>query len=92
MRDLLALPLRNGGSNIMTPDDRTNGLTWSKEVSQHLSDEGVAKIEYEQQKLIDSSPGKKVYDTTGIFTRKNLKFTLNYNFDDEESGGWEERH
>ena len=42
------------------------------------------RLVYEQQKLIDSSPGKKVYDTTGIFTRKNLKFTLNYNFDDEE--------
>ena len=26
----------------MTPDDRTNDLTWSKEVSQQLSDEDAA--------------------------------------------------
>ena len=50
MRELLALPLRNGGLNIMTPDDRTNDLTWSKEVSQHLSDEDASNVEYKQQK------------------------------------------
>ena len=27
MRELLALPLRNGGLNIMTPDNRTNDIT-----------------------------------------------------------------
>ena len=53
MRKLLALPLRNGGLNIMTPDDRTNDLTWSKEVSQHLSDEDATNVEYKQQKSIE---------------------------------------
>ena len=51
MRELLALPLRNGESNV-TPDDRTNDLTWSKEVSQHLSDEDAANIDYKQQRSI----------------------------------------
>ena len=36
----------------MTPDDRTNDLIWSKEVSQHLSDENAANIDYKQQKGI----------------------------------------
>ena len=49
MRELLALPLRNGGLNIMTPDDRTNDPTWSKEVSQHFSDEDATNVEYKQQ-------------------------------------------
>ena len=52
IRELLALPLRNGGLNIMTPDDRTNDLTWSKEVSQHLSDEDATNVEYKQHKSI----------------------------------------
>ena len=34
------------------------------------------KLIYEQQKLIDKSPGRKVYDTNGIFTDKNLNFHL----------------
>ena len=42
------------------------------------------RLVYEQQKLINESPGRKVYDTTGIFTKKNLKFVLDYNYDDEE--------
>ena len=42
------------------------------------------RLVYEQQKLINESPGRKVYDTTGIFTNKNLKFVLDYNYDDEE--------
>ena len=43
----------------MTPDDRTSDLTWSKEVSQHLSDEDAANIDYEQQKSneIINKPG-----------------------------------
>ena len=36
----------------MTPDDRTNDLTWSKEVSQHLSDEDATNVEYKQHKSI----------------------------------------
>ena len=42
------------------------------------------RLVYEQQKLINESPGRKVYDTTGIFTKKNLKFALDHNYDDEE--------
>ena len=57
MRELLALPLRNGGLNIMTPDDRTNDLTWSKEVSEHLSDEDVANIKINSKKA--SKNGKR---------------------------------
>ena len=55
MLKVLALPLRNGGYgglNIMNPDDRTNDLTWSKKVSQHLSDEVATNVEYKQQKSI----------------------------------------
>ena len=42
------------------------------------------KLVYENQKEIDVSPGKKMYNTTGYFTSKNLPFTLNYNHDNEE--------
>ena len=42
------------------------------------------RLVYEQQKLINESPGRKVYDTTGIFTKKNLRFSLNYNYDNED--------
>jgi len=41
------------------------------------------RLVYEQQKLINSSPGKKVYETTGIFTNKNFNFVLNYNYNSE---------
>ena len=42
------------------------------------------RLVYEQQKLINESPGRKVYDTIGIFTKKNLKFVLAHNYDDED--------
>ena len=42
------------------------------------------RLVYEQQKLINESPGRKVYDTIGIFTEKNLRFSLNYNYDNED--------
>lgn len=42
------------------------------------------RLVYDQQKLINESPGRKVYDTIGTFTKKNLKFVLNYNYDDED--------
>ncbi|MBN20791.1 MAG: DNA topoisomerase 1 [Bdellovibrionaceae bacterium] len=42
------------------------------------------KLIYEQQKLIDKSPGRKVYDTNGIFTDKNLNFHLNHHHKDED--------
>lgn len=41
------------------------------------------RIIYDNQKLIDESPGKKVYQTTGYFTSKNLPFALHHNHDGE---------
>jgi DNA topoisomerase-1 len=38
------------------------------------------RLVYENQKEIDQSPGNKVWETTGIFTKKNLLFKLNYNY------------
>ena len=59
MRKLLALPLRNGGLNIVTPDDRANDLTWSKEVRQHLSDKDATNVEHKQQKSKKKSKNRK---------------------------------
>ena len=42
------------------------------------------RIVYDNQKLIDDSPGKKVYQITGYFTSRNLQFSLNYNYDNEK--------
>ena len=42
------------------------------------------RLVYDNQKDIDNSPGSKVYDTTGYFTKHNLEFKLNYNFQKEE--------
>ena len=39
------------------------------------------RLVYENQKDIDASPGKKVYNTTGYFTKMNLGFTLNHCFE-----------
>lgn len=41
------------------------------------------RLVYENQKDIDASPGRKVYNTTGYFTSKNLDFTLDFNHDEE---------
>ena len=38
------------------------------------------RIIYENQKEIDKSPGKMVYNTAGYFTQHNLAFSLNHNF------------
>ena len=43
------------------------------------------RLVYEQQKLIEESPGKKVYSTNAIFTKKNLEFELNYSHKDHDS-------
>lgn len=43
------------------------------------------KLVYENQKDIDVSPGRKVYNTTGYFTSMNLPFVLNHNHDNEDS-------
>lgn len=42
------------------------------------------RLVYDNQKDIDNSPGKKVYNTTGYFTEQNLQYTLNHHFDDED--------
>ena len=39
---------------------------------------------YDNQKEINASPGRKVYNTSGYFTSMNLEFILNYNHEDEE--------
>ena len=41
------------------------------------------RLIYDNQKDIDNSPGKKVYNTIGYFTDKNLSFTLNNTYNDE---------
>jgi DNA topoisomerase-1 len=42
------------------------------------------RIIYDNQQAIDASPGRKVYNTTGYFTRKNLPFVLDHNHEDED--------
>jgi len=42
------------------------------------------RLVYENQKDIDASPGNKVYNTIGYFTKKNLPFALDYHYDSEE--------
>lgn len=39
------------------------------------------RLVYDNQKEIDNSPGKKVYNTTGYFTQMNLGFNLEYTFE-----------
>ena len=43
------------------------------------------RLVYENQKDIDASPGRKVYNTTGYFTSKNLDFSLDFNHDGENT-------
>tara|TARA_B100000902_G_C27317437_1_gene922225 strand:- start:1574 stop:3904 length:2331 start_codon:yes stop_codon:yes gene_type:complete len=45
------------------------------------------RLIYDNQKEIDSSPGRKVYNTTGYFTSKNLPFSLSHNHEGEEAMG-----
>ena len=44
----------------------------------------AVRLIYDNQKDIDNSPGKKVYNTTGYFTDQNLPFVLNHTYDNEE--------
>jgi DNA topoisomerase-1 len=39
------------------------------------------RLVYDNQKDIDNSPGKKVYNTTGYFSQMNLGFSLNHSFE-----------
>ena len=43
------------------------------------------KIIYDNYNDIKISPGTKVYNTTGYFTKLNLPFELNFKFNDEEA-------
>ena len=45
------------------------------------------RLIYDNQKEIDDSPGRKVYNTTGYFTSKNLPFSLSHNHEGEEAMG-----
>jgi DNA topoisomerase I len=42
------------------------------------------RLVYDQQKLINEHPGKKVYNTIGIFTDKKLEFVLNKNYNTDD--------
>lgn len=43
------------------------------------------RLVYDNQKEIESNPGKKVYNTTGYFTAKMLPYALDKDYEDEES-------
>lgn len=43
------------------------------------------RLVYDNQKEIDASPGKIIYETTGYFTQHNLPFKLNKVYEDEDS-------
>jgi DNA topoisomerase-1 len=43
------------------------------------------RIIYDNEKEIEQSPGKKVYNTTGVFTSKNIPFALQKHHDSEET-------
>lgn len=45
------------------------------------------RLIYDNQVEIDNAPGKKVYNTTGYFTSKNLGFSLDFNHEGEEAMG-----
>ncbi len=40
------------------------------------------RLVYDNQKEIDKSPGRQVYNTTGYFTTHNLPYVLNFNYED----------
>ena len=42
------------------------------------------RIIYDRQKEIEENPGKKVYNTIGNFTKKNIEFKLNNHYDKED--------
>ena len=42
------------------------------------------RLVYDNQKEIEQSPGRKVYNTTGYFTSLNIPFQLNYNYESEK--------
>ena len=65
---------------------KTTPVLWSQIVHNTKSKLSAGRCQtpalrliYDNQKLIDEHPGEKQYQTTGIFTKKNLPFTLNKN-------------
>ena len=42
------------------------------------------RLVYDNQKAIDDSPGRKVYNTTGYFTKFNISFGLNFHYENED--------
>ena len=42
------------------------------------------RLIYDNQTEINNSPGKKIYNTTGYFTNKNIPFVLNKNYETED--------
>jgi DNA topoisomerase-1 len=42
------------------------------------------RLIYDNKRDIDAAPGRKVYNTTGYFTSKNLPFVLNHNHNNED--------
>ena len=61
---------------------------WTKNKNNTLSagrcQTPALRLVYENQLDIDSNPGNVVFETTGIFTDKNLVFCLNKEFDHDE--------
>ena len=67
-------------------------ILWDKIETAHKSGLSAGRCQspalrliYDNQKSIDASPGRKVYNTLGYFTSKNIQFSLNYNHDSEET-------
>jgi len=58
-------------------------ITWNSKtgLSAGRCQTPALRLVYENQKEIDESPGKKVYNTTGYFTQLNLGFALNHSFE-----------
>jgi DNA topoisomerase-1 len=63
---------------VSTPKGKDNSLSAGRCQTPAL------RIIYENQKEIDESIEKKVYNTTGYFTNLNLPFELNKQFEDED--------
>ena len=76
--------------------DRLVGFTVSPTLWEHVSRTSkqslsagrcqtpALRLIYDNQRDIDKSPGKLVYETVGVFTRHNLSFKLNHFYEDED--------
>ena len=59
-------------------------ISRTKKLSAGRCQTPALRLVYENYTDINNSPGTKSYNTTGYFTDKNLPFSLNYNYDNEE--------